>query len=869
MKRIQIVIIFLFFMGSAFLFAQSSIIKEESLKLSALPEGKELLKNNDFDNGTNEWSLVGDNGADVSFDIDNTSLMNGTNSGHIVLNAYGSGNYNWEIGLNQGIPGGVEAGKKYHIEYQVKASEACTIENWVQQTHDPWDPIYQTFMNVTTEVQTFVDTFVVSETDEQCQWSFALGAVGVDSIQIWIDNVHFIEISAEDTTTPPVVQLPDGQELLRDNSFDNSADSLWKFSVADGAVATFDIDTNGVLEGNNSAHIAITTQGSGPYNWEIGLYQSLSGGVKAGKTYYIQYTAKASKEAIIETWVQQWHDNYDPIYNSELSLTTEAQTFVDTFFVTNPDSQVVWGFELGAMGTDIDVWIDDVHFIDITPVNHLVGHWNFNDSANVAQAKVGNDLIMNGEYQVVTGPNSDDGAISIGAGSNCLVNHGMSKGGTVDSYTLVFDVKIPDISSYHSLYQTILENNSDATVFVNTSGNLGLGATGYTDAALEADKWYRLAVVYKANERIDYYINGVKELEGNSSDSYVGQVFPLDSAGVLLFADNDGEDGLIVVSDVKLYDTDLNDEEIEELGGFTYSNLVGHWDFNDPANLTKAEVGNDLVLNGTHQAVLGFKDNDGAVQIDAGSNYLLNHGISKGGTVNAYTMVFDILVPELGSYHALYQTILENNSDATVFINTGGNFGLGASGYTSTALEANRWYRLAIAYKANERIDYYINGVKELEGNFSDSYVNQIFPLDSAGVLLFADNDGEDVTVIVSDVKLYDGALDDKAIEELGGIIVTDINESTDIPNEYSIEQNYPNPFNPTTTIRYALPKTSHVSIAIYNALGQKVTELVNEKMNAGRYQVNFDAAQLSSGIYFYSINAGNFRVTKKMLLLK
>ncbi len=86
---------------------------------------------------------------------------------------------------------------------------------------------------------------------------------------------------------------------------------------------------------------------------------------------------------------------------------------------------------------------------------------------------------------------------------------------------------------------------------------------------------------------------------------------------------------------------------------------------------------------------------------------------------------------------------------------------------------------------------------------------------------------------------------------------------------KYCLEDNFPNPFNPSTTIKYELSKESHVLITIYNSLGEKVTEVVNNKMNEGKYQVNFDASNLSSGMYFYSIVAGEFRSTKKMILMK
>ncbi len=89
------------------------------------------------------------------------------------------------------------------------------------------------------------------------------------------------------------------------------------------------------------------------------------------------------------------------------------------------------------------------------------------------------------------------------------------------------------------------------------------------------------------------------------------------------------------------------------------------------------------------------------------------------------------------------------------------------------------------------------------------------------------------------------------------------------LPNQYSLEQNYPNPFNPTTIIRFSVPKDQLVSLKVYNVLGQEVAVLVNKEMKAGSYEFDFNASKLSSGIYFYKLNAGNYNATKKMMLIK
>lgn len=89
------------------------------------------------------------------------------------------------------------------------------------------------------------------------------------------------------------------------------------------------------------------------------------------------------------------------------------------------------------------------------------------------------------------------------------------------------------------------------------------------------------------------------------------------------------------------------------------------------------------------------------------------------------------------------------------------------------------------------------------------------------------------------------------------------------IPEEFSLEQNYPNPFNPSTTIQFRIPNASFVNLKVYDILGREVATLVNEEKPVGSYDVNFNASQLSSGIYFYKLRAGNFVETKKMILIR
>jgi photosystem II stability/assembly factor-like uncharacterized protein len=92
---------------------------------------------------------------------------------------------------------------------------------------------------------------------------------------------------------------------------------------------------------------------------------------------------------------------------------------------------------------------------------------------------------------------------------------------------------------------------------------------------------------------------------------------------------------------------------------------------------------------------------------------------------------------------------------------------------------------------------------------------------------------------------------------------------SNEVPQEYKLEQNYPNPFNPTTKIKYSVPENGFVKLSVYNLVGEEVNVLINKQIDAGFYEVTFNAANIPSGVYFYQLNAGNFVETKKMILMK
>lgn len=113
-----------------------------------------------------------------------------------------------------------------------------------------------------------------------------------------------------------------------------------------------------------------------------------------------------------------------------------------------------------------------------------------------------------------------------------------------------------------------------------------------------------------------------------------------------------------------------------------------------------------------------------------------------------------------------------------------------------------------------------------------------------------------------------DGVIDLIADLDRPGSPITTLEEAL-TPKSYNLMQNYPNPFNPSTTIEYSIPSGSFVSLKIYDMAGKEVSTLVSKQQELGTYIVDWNASNLSSGVYFYRLNAGNFTETKKMILAK
>lgn len=198
------------------------------------------------------------------------------------------------------------------------------------------------------------------------------------------------------------------------------------------------------------------------------------------------------------------------------------------------------------------------------------GWWKFDDKSNLMKADVGSDLIIQGTIKSIDGPKVDDLAVTVGKGSYLKMNHGITPtlGSFVNEYTLAIDFKIASLGRWYCFFQTSPGNTNDGDCFINTAGSIGVAATGYSAYHVRTNEWYRLVISVKNGTQYKYYLDGQL--------LYTGIIQPIDGRfsldkTLLLFADEDGEDSEIDCSEVSIWETPLNTNEIASLGGYGHS----------------------------------------------------------------------------------------------------------------------------------------------------------------------------------------------------------------------------------------------------------------------------------------------------------
>ena len=246
-----------------------------------------------------------------------------------------------------------------------------------------------------------------------------------------------------------------------------------------------------------------------------------------------------------------------------------------------------------------------------------------------------------------------------------------------------------------------------------------------------------------------------------------------------------------------------------------YPDPVGWWQFDSNIDPSLATLGNDLIASGSgFTFVPGIEPGDGAMQVEPGSHYVVDHDIpagTGGGTkVNEYSLLFDVLIPGSG-WHALYQTSPANNDDAEAFFDNGNRIGLAAlGGYSTTTATQGTWYRVVVTADNGTDRSLYVNGQLWLNGNAGA--LDDRHALAST-FLALADENGEDGTLRISNLAVWSSALTAPQVLALNGAGDFIVDATPPAPNNPPVITEG-NTSSVNTGMAVATPLTFHVTDA-------------------------------------------------------
>ncbi|MBV6478425.1 MAG: hypothetical protein HGGPFJEG_01180 [Ignavibacteria bacterium] len=307
-------------------------------------------------------------------------------------------------------------------------------------------------------------------------------------------------------------------------------------------------------------------------------------------------------------------------------------------------------------------------------------------------------------------------------------------------------------------------------------------------------------------------------------------------------------------------------------GVFISTNNGNSWNtINGPTNVTTIAISGNNMFVGTYHEGVYLSANGGALMLVGLENRNIMALAASGNNVFAGTDDYGIyLSTNSGGNWALANNGITGDMDIHSFAIISSNVFAGTEdGVFLSSDNGGSWTAVN-----NGLTDLYVTAIV-----FSG---NNIFAGTRGGVFLSTNNGGSwilknqglsnepDITALfIYNNYIFAGLFNlsvwRRSISEIIGIQ----NISSEIPKGFGLSQNYPNPFNPTTNIKFDISKKSFVNLVIYDLLGKEVATLVNENLNAGSYQADWNAGEFPSGVYFYRLQAEDFVQTKSMVLLK
>ena len=802
-------------------------------KQDPLPDGKELISNSNFDDDLSNWNLYVSEVCDAVLSLDTTSQLVGENSAHVRINTLSSGekrDYHIQFYQNLSTSTGIKSGHKYYVQYKVKSNKA--VDDFymkIHMAHDPWyalDPMedYVGRSLEANEAITVKESYIFTASDSVVKMCFDVGLLSDAGVDLWIDDIHLIEDEKEYEIIDE--NLPGGSELLTNNYFDSGLKdwSLYKKYTAD---ATLNLDTNGVIQTAYSAHIHLDTayvDGSD----KIKFKQTLASvSVKKDRKYHIQFMAKSNK-AISGISIAM-RSLADELYNKEFSLPeNEVVTVIDSFYSSSDEILLQWSINLGtASKADVDLWFDAIHLIELPieytnlfPPESTWDQKNPETLSRPAYLESVHDNVYGVDYTCI----SDPEAFNVPSGSGALLNH----------------------------YPKDQAWNADMSKIV-LGGNYLVNADDYTfdkriNVGMSDSRWSNV------DPKIRYFCSGDKFKKVNIETEEVTELhtFPGYNVTVGPYEGNiSADDKYVVITNesggiaigASLYDIELDSV-------ISTKTLSGDIDW-----VSVPPSGDYIVVN-----------NRGAGKIevyDLNFNFLRNVGYgSQHGDFGVDSEGNEVWIQVIPV--SMYRL---SDGEATRLLaqSTGGHIsgrGFNNPGWALVTLDINP------GSYATEIFEVKLDGsgiIRNFGHTRSSCTTYDNYPMGSVSP------DGK--KVIFNSDWLYGTGSGGDAVAFISEYReITDIEEEGQAPKgkmSFELSQNYPNPFNPTTRINFNLRVGGMTKLVVYNILGQKVKVLLNENLRAGFYSVPFDGTHLTSGTYFYKLQANNQILVKKMLLVK
>ena len=436
---------------------------------------------------------------------------------------------------------------------------------------------------------------------------------------------------------------------------------------------------------------------------------------------------------------------------------------------------------------------------DDAPVPEPVGWWTFDNpedllagtgvatlegarhsKGNVTTSDLGNLGIV-----PVEGPEEGNGAISIPVNNSLLMTTNL-EATSLNTYTLLLDIRSEHLSNYTPLYQNDLTNTKDGSFFIK-NGQLGLNTNGLGYGGnMISGKWHRVVFVAK-NNAVTIYLDGKQVAKSTSANDMHWQM----STGALFFADNDGEEQLIETSEIRFWDKALTNGQVAKLGAVlpeeeievTIPEALGVWTFDNPNDLltgtgTATLMSTEHATDGSGSVHVyadpipaswiteGPAEGNGAILVPIGSSLLMNANLGTS-EIGTYTILWDVKGADLSTYVPLLQNDLTNKKDGSLFFNQN-MVGLGGSLGYNGQINNNQWYRIVFVVEAPNRATLYVNGTQVSTCEKDNAY-NLHWKL-TTGALFFADNNGEEKAIATSEIRFWNVALDHQQAAKLGGV---------------------------------------------------------------------------------------------------